>query len=233
MLRTWKNRVRRRRLARDGIRPELPCETLRLGSAGAGWTVCPTGLDAASIVYSVGVGAEISFDRALIERFGLTVHAFDPTPRSVAWVAAQDLPAGFVFHPLGLAAHDGTIAFHPPRKETSAHFTPVRRHRRSDESSRVECPVRRLATLMRDLGHDHLDLLKLDIEGGEYEVLEDVLDAELDVRQLAVEFHHCYRTIPYARTRDAVHRLQAAGFRVFHVSERTYEISFLRSTTTR
>lgn len=229
MLRRIKNAARRRRLARDGIRPEIHCETVHLGSEGAGWTICPSGLDAGSVVYSVGVGAEISFDRALVERLGATVHAFDPTPRSVAWMRTQDLPEALVFHPLGLGAHDGTIAFHPPRKATSAHFTPVRRHRRADDADRVECPVRRLSTLLGELGHDHVDLLKLDIEGGEYDVLEDLLDAGVDVRQMAVEFHHCYRTIPYTRTRDAVHRLQAAGYRVFHVSERTYEISLLRT----
>ena len=198
-----------------------------LGSAGACWTVCPVGLDATSIVYSVGVGGEISFDLALIERFGLTVHAFDPTPRSVAWVGTAETPAEFVFHPHGLAAYDGSLSFHAPRKDSSHHFTPVLRHGREDRSKRVDCPVKRLATFTQELGHDRIDLLKIDIEGGEYDVLPDVLDSGIPIRQLLVEFHHCYRTIPYARTREILRRLLAAGFHVFHISERTYEVSFL------
>ncbi len=34
--------------------------------------------------------------------------------------------------------------------------------------------------------------------------------------------------VPIARTAEAVNRLRAAGFRIFHISPRTYEISFLR-----
>ena len=40
---------------------------------------------------------------------------------------------------------------------------------------------------MRELGRDHIDVLKMDIEGSEYGVLEDVL--YLDIRQLLVEVH--------------------------------------------
>ena len=227
MFRSIKNRLRRARMVRDGVGPDLDVAHETLGSAGACWTLCPDGLDAASVVYSVGVGGDISFDLALIERFGLTVHAFDPTPRSVAWVEAQELPEGFVFHPYGLAAYDGTLSFYAPRKTSSAHFTPVDRYGREDEGERIDCPVKRLATLTRELGHDRIDLLKIDIEGGEYEVLPDILASGIPIGQLLLEFHHCYRTIPYARTREMLRTLGAAGYRVFHVSDRTYEVSLL------
>ena len=227
MLRALKNRWRRRRMDRDGFGPDpdIACETL--GSSGACWTLCPDGLDSSSIVYSVGVGGEISFDLALIERFGLTVHAFDPTPRSVAWMKKVEVPAEFVFHPYGLAAYDGTLSFYAPRKDSSCHFTPVHRHGREARNERVDCPVKRLQTLTQELGHDRIDLLKIDIEGGEYEVLPDILDSGIPIRQLLLEFHHCYRTIPYARTREMLRKLLGAGFHVFPFSDRTYEVSLL------
>ncbi|GIS18490.1 MAG: hypothetical protein CM15mP120_04060 [Pseudomonadota bacterium] len=43
---------------------------------------------------------------------------------------------------------------------------------------------------MRDLGHDHLDVLKMDIEGAEYAVLDDMLQSNILPDQLLVEFHH-------------------------------------------
>jgi hypothetical protein len=72
-------------------------ETLRLGNKSADWTISPLNLSERSVVYSLGVGEDISFDLELIKRFAVTVHAFDPTPRSIAWLANQALPARFRF----------------------------------------------------------------------------------------------------------------------------------------
>src|SRR4051812_16621969 len=84
------------------------CEQVSLGTEYGGYAVCPTNLGAGSIVYSFGVGTDISFDEALIALCGVTVHAFDPTPRSVEWVKAQSLPERFVFHDWGIAGFDGS-----------------------------------------------------------------------------------------------------------------------------
>ena len=39
----------------------------------------------------------------------------------------------------------------------------------------VAVPVSRLSTIMSELGHERLDVLKMDIEGAEYAVLDDML----------------------------------------------------------
>jgi hypothetical protein len=43
---------------------------------------------------------------------------------------------------------------------------------------------------MNEFGDDHVDLLKLDIEGGEYEVLPTLDLRAMGVKILAVQFHH-------------------------------------------
>ncbi len=70
-----------------------PRSTAYLGSDYGGWTVIPEMVGPELVVYSVGVGSDITFDRAMIERFGCTVHAFDPTPMAREWVAKQTVPA--------------------------------------------------------------------------------------------------------------------------------------------
>jgi hypothetical protein len=85
-----------------------------LGSVYGGWTIVPELLDTSSVVYSVGVGNDISFDLELIRRFGATVHGFDPSPLAIEWIAAQDLPANYLFHPWGLSAPDGSADFFAP-----------------------------------------------------------------------------------------------------------------------
>src|SRR4051812_17502788 len=87
------------------------CPTICLGSRDARWCICPLNLREDSVVYSFGVGTDISFDLELIDRFGVQVHAFDPTPRSISWLKSQNLPDRFIFHDYGVSDHDGTSIF--------------------------------------------------------------------------------------------------------------------------
>ena len=99
-------RVVRNRLMRAAIRSRLPViqrpDLVRLGSAGCGWWV-PEGLIApGGIAYCAGVGQDITFDLALIERFGCHVWAFDPTPSVVDAVRSWVIPPQWHFEPVGI-----------------------------------------------------------------------------------------------------------------------------------
>src|SRR5690554_1691728 len=41
---------------------------------------------------------------------------------------------------------------------------------------------------MTQLGHKHIDVLKMDIEGAEYDVIENILSAQLPITQILIEF---------------------------------------------
>lgn len=204
---------------------QISCEQVALGNDGAAWCVCPDTLDASSVVYSFGVGEEISFDLELIRRFGVCVHAFDPTPRSIAWLAKQSLPGNFVFHPYGVADFDGHAKFLPP--VNPAHVSHTLLDRQTPWPA-IEVPVRRLRSIMQDLGHQRIDLLKMDIEGAEYAVLEDLLRCGIPVQQFLVEFHHRWPEIGVQKTRQAIRALNSAGYRIFDISPSGEEYGFLQ-----
>lgn len=201
-------------------------KTIWMGNAGARWCVCPQDLQTSSVAYSFGVGEDISFDVALIERFGLQVHAFDPTPRSMEWLQSQAAPPEFLFHAYGVAGFDGCCEFLPPDNPAHISHSIVQR-----ESSRpaIEVPVYRLGTIMKKLGHTQIDLLKMDIEGAEYPVLADMLAHRLQVKQVLVEFHHRWPHIGINKTKQAIQALNAAGYRIFSVSPSGEEYSFQRT----
>jgi FkbM family methyltransferase len=224
---------------------QVQCRTLTLGNRGAAWSFCPEGLTAASVAYSFGVGEEISFDRELIDRFRMTVHAFDPTPRSVAWVRRQSLPDQFVFHGYGVAAEDSLRRFNPPQNALHVSHTLLERasERNSEHNSErnserdwagdgpgtaIEVPVRRLSSIMRTLGHSRIDLLKMDIEGAEYEVIEDLVGSDIAVGQLLIEFHHRWPEVGIAKTKNAIRQLNRAGYRIFGSSASGEEYGFLK-----
>jgi len=213
-----------------GFRVQLEKPCLFLGSSYGGWTVCPEGLHRGSVAYSFGIGKDITFDLELIRRFGVTVHAFDPTPESIDWLRGQKLPVEFVPHAYGLAAHDGTARFHPP--ENPQHVSHSMVHRGRPRAPSIEAPVHRLGTITAMLGHTRIDLLKMDIEGAEYEALEDLLRSGNHVPQLLVEFHHRFPGIGIKSTRSTIAALNASGYTIFSISGSGEEFSFIRRETT-
>jgi FkbM family methyltransferase len=154
------------------------------GSGPASWVICPDTLRSEAIVYSFGVGDDVTFDLGLIERFGVDIFAFDPTPGAVTWIASRDLPKQFHFIAYGIGDCDGFVDFH---KFDGIQFT-IGEVTNSGAVARL--PVRRLKSIMQTLSHDRVDLIKMNIEGGEYAAIEDILKSELNIAQWLVEFHH-------------------------------------------
>ena len=208
------------------IRPEVQCRRLRLGQGDGEWCICPDLISERSLVYSFGVGKDISFDRSLIERFGVEVHAFDPTPISIEWMRRQHPPAGFHFHAFGVAAQDGVAEFALPLSH-GVSFTMLK-DVQSKRTAKGE--VYRLATILEMLKHNRINLLKLDIEGGEYELLPQLVEMADRIDQLLIEFHH--RLVRSGdgleQTRAALKMLGESGFALFNVSPRGLEYSFVR-----
>jgi FkbM family methyltransferase len=204
--------------------PQCSVQGVVLGNRRACWFVSPGGLGPTAVVYSFGVGRDLSFESALIERFGVTVHAFDPTPRALEWVRSQRLPDRLVVHELGLADHDGTARFIPSRRRVdNENFSMVRETGIGDA---IDAPVRRFVTLTALVGAVP-DLVKMDIEGTEYSVLPDMLASGFRPRQLLVEFHHWWREVSPRRTREAIRLLNRHGYLVADVSPKGREYTFV------
>jgi FkbM family methyltransferase len=206
------------------ISPDYKCANERFGSHYGGWDVVGEPLGKNSVVYSFGVGEDASFDIALIERFGMDVYAFDPTPKSIAWARSQNLPSQFTLYEYGIADFDGNISFNPP--ENPAHISYTILDRPKTEDNKISAPVKRLATIMRELGHNHIDLLKMDIEGAEYVVIDDLDKVGIRPKQLLVEFHHRFPGVGVQKSRDAITKLKAMGYGLFSVSVTGEEYGF-------
>ncbi|MHB8059233.1 MAG: FkbM family methyltransferase [Gaiellaceae bacterium] len=220
-------RLIRTALGRDlFLRPQVSVPTKRLGAEFADYSVCPQLIAPGSIVYSLGIGYDVSFDLSMIEDFGASVYAFDPTPRSIDWIATQQLPEKFRFFPYGIASFDGTARFYPPDDPEHVSHSVV--EKKATASRAIEVPVRRLASIMSELGHDRVDVIKMDIEGAEYDVVEDIIASKIDFGQLVLEVHHRFEGFGPAATRAMIERLNGHGYSIFSVSRNGEIYGFAR-----
>jgi FkbM family methyltransferase len=200
--------IARSRAFRKRMRIVERDDLVHLGSRGYGFWVVPARLlDERSVCYLAGVGEDITFDLALIARFGCEVHAFDPVPRSgeFALEAAAHEPR-FHFHPYGLWSSDTTLSFHSPSHEGFISHSATNIH---DTGVAFEATVRSLPSLMDEFGDDHVDLLKISAEGSEYEILRGVLTDGLRPSVIAVEFA---QPAPAGEGDAALQSLERAGY---------------------
>ena len=111
------------------------------------------------------------------------------TRRRGPWrVCANVADARFQFHPAAISGHDGMLRLYLPRDAAWVSASLVAGAHTRDEH--IDVPTRRLAALRDELGVP--DVLKMDIEGAEYDVLRDLLTGKdrFLPPQIAVEFHH-------------------------------------------
>jgi hypothetical protein len=84
-----------------------------------------------------------------------------------------------------------------------------------------------LSTILRELDCASIDLLKMDIEGAEYEVFADLMKTSIRPTQILVEFHHRHAGLNKSMTTDAVNSLRHAGYAIFSISATGREFSFV------
>lgn len=204
-----------------GYGTRVKCDKQLFGN----WWLCSDLLASQSIIYSCGVGLDISFDLSVIEKLGCHVYAFDPTPKSITFLETQNLPPEFHFFPWGIAGIDGEGDLIAPPNPNGIHHSLY--HQRSGTGS-IKVPLRRVPTIMGEMGHQRVDVLKLDIEGAEYDVIPDVMAAGIRPVQIVVEFHHRFDGIGEQKTKEVIDLLIGCGYAISYIYNwRGREMSFL------
>lgn len=159
-----------------------------LGSRPGGWTFPVDLIEPGWICYMVGAGGDIQVDLDLIRGYGVTVRSFDAVDRYVS--RAREDAAGeprFSARQAAIALRDAPILMqrthHPGSQSVSSAGL-------YESQTFIELPGRSLPSIMAELGDQQIDLLKLDIEGAEYEVVPSLDLPALGVKVFSTQFHH-------------------------------------------
>ncbi len=205
---------------------ETNCNNETFGNRGAEWTICVDLIEKDSIIYSFGIGEDISFDLAIIEKFNANIYAFDPTLKSIEWIKKQKPNKKFIVHQFGLSDFDGDAKFYLPENPNYVSSTLI--NRKSSDNKYNIVKMHKLSSIMKQLKHSDIDILKMDIEGSEYDVIEDIIKSEIKIKQLMIEFHHRFDEIGISKTKEAVLKLNNYGYKIFYISKTGEEISFIK-----
>ena len=155
------------------LRPKLHIPLEHYGNRYGDWSVPAGMVTRETVVYSFGIGEDVSWDLGLIAATGCHIHGFDPTPKSLAWLETHVREPHFTVHPWALADFDGSLDLWLPNNEE--HVSASCRASDISSSNKITVPCRSLASIMAELDHDRVDVLKMDIEGSEYAVIEQIL----------------------------------------------------------
>ncbi|CAN5643868.1 hypothetical protein BH10ACT11_BH10ACT11_19130 [soil metagenome] len=194
-----------RRLGATPLRP-IP-GLIELGTTYGGWIAPGALIDPDWVCYCVGAGGDITFDLDLIERYGCTVRTIE----AVASLAdeARQAGGGVVGHSViqaAIATSDGPLRMQTSHEAVSRSVSSAGLY---DSEQFIELPGRTLPSLMAELGDERIDLLKLDIEGGEYAVLPEIDLPSLGVKVFSIQLHH---TGSVSQAKGLIAELNRAGY---------------------
>lgn len=215
-------------------------ELTRRGSDRGGWTLPASMVKPGKTAVCVGVGEDITFDVDL-NRNGLNVFTLDPTPRSRQHVAdvvaaagtGEDMPvdrsrtnfydlSGFqndrlTYLDVGLWSQNTEMRFYTPKDQSHVSHSIVNLQKTA-EWFEAKCVT--LQSVCDSCQIDRIDILKLDVEGAEYEILKNIVDHGPRPDVLCFEFDELRSPLDggyLSRILATVRMLKKAGYRFQHI----------------
>ena len=223
-----------------------------IGSSSHGYWIPSGFLNNHSVCYCVGAGDDISFDTELKTRYNSNIFIFDPTPAAkehfmmLKDISGKNQPMPTVsqdgsyrykinftqldeinFIETGVWSHKTILKFHDPGLNNYVSHSV---YLFKDSENVLELPVDSIKNFMAGHGHSSVDLVKLEIEGAEYAVIDSILTDKADVKMILVEFDEIFHVKGIAhllRIRKTCKQLEKAGYVLAH-STKSLKRTFIR-----
>lgn len=211
-----------------------------LGTNYGGWSIpINAKLDKNSIVYSGGVGEDMSFDLKLEDKYKCKIFLIDPTQRAIKHYNevkefyntkinnfSGNIQSDYLYNIIdlkpdfdnytyinkGLYKEKTKLKFY---KQTNPNYVSQSLVPNMFGTQYDEVEVDSIKNIMNKYNHNKIDLLKLDIEGSEIDVLNQMLDDEIYPKYLCIEFDLLLKNKDSNQsTQKLVTRLQKNNYKI-------------------
>lgn len=213
-------------------------------------------LEKKSTIYCIGVGEDVSHDIILCGKLNCDVFLFDPTPRSkehidlVKYVLKTQKepnydskvgggdnkywnliinsgadPEKIIFEPSGVYVEDAEMLFYPPENPAFVSHSLVNKN--NVEYAGFTAKVKKISTIMKEYNHSKIDLLKLDVEGVECEIINQIIDEKIFPKYISVDFDsNIYSDFGNKKIEECIKKLLNVGYNIIWKDKNNY--SFLK-----
>lgn len=181
------------------------------------------------VVYDFGIREQPDFGVVMSRPpFNCRVLAFDPSPVTKKWYESNTTLARMVksssnyeLKPYGGGYADETLYLNEydwdqvsivrfPFRVVNPHAcTQGKCKYFFHNQKQFRLPVRSVPSIMAEHGHEHLTILKLDVEGSEYRMIESIIDSGAckQIDQLLLEWHHYDIDVRYGEGSIPIHNV--------------------------
>lgn len=203
---------------------------LRLGTRYGGWWVRYGIYKQPPLLIDCGLGLDISFPVTFINKYNARVIGIEPNPKSLEY-CKQNAPSAIEVIPKAFWSTDTeTLEFHLPRnkeqlpKGADAVSGSVYGHHNYAGGGVLKVETIDLESILKLAGRNTCDVLKMDVEGAEYEILPSLCKSGQIKKagQLLVEFHHFCTDYTIEDTEKVVAQIVDSGFKLVHTEGRNY-----------
>tara|TARA_B110000238_G_C16059506_1_gene409771 strand:+ start:370 stop:1047 length:678 start_codon:yes stop_codon:yes gene_type:complete len=201
-------------------------------------------IDSNSIIYSFGAGEDIHWEVDIAKEFNCKVYVFDPTPRAIdhfhefctkvnnneEYTSCLDLPynankkvvENLNFRDVALWNEDKIIKFFEPSNSKDVSYS-INNIQSSNDYIEVQALC--LSSIMKLNKHTHIDYIKIDIEGAEYDIINDLINKNNNIKVIYLECHYSKSLSPLQNVKRVyrfINEIIFHGFEIIHVRENRY-----------